>query len=322
MSFMFTPGCGCAKPCRTCSSLLADGLLMPSVGRGNIDTVLAQVKTQRGASCQYGRLYVWSIDGDGLFHGQYPESSLFDEYTTYFDKTTGQTRCDENGDVDTGARNLRSFITSRQDLGHVVYGAWRKCEYPHCSSSSSYAQSLSVNASLVSGGAFNPRSVSWRGHLIDRLEGESDEEWITRAVDSYGTGVYVTLPMGPLVVQYNVTAQLADWTEESAVWDIFCRDFFMTCYNVRGYLQGKIIVWQVEDNFIRKRAVPINVSEREEQFVYTHTSSDHSFYMWEVGGTYSGALNKYNQLVLQRFYIINNYIPPLHDTRDRVFYEW
>jgi hypothetical protein len=196
------------------------------------------------------------------------------------------------------------------------------CEYPHCSSSSSYAQSLSVNASLVSGGAFNPRSVSWRGHLIDRLEGESDEEWITRAVDSYGTGVYVTLPMGPLVVQYNVTAQLADWTEESAVWDIFCRDFFMTCYNVRGYLQGKIIVWQVEDNFIRKRAVPINVSEREEQFVYTHTSSDHSFYMWEVGGTYSGALNKYNQLVLQRFYIINNYIPPLHDTRDRVFYEW
>lgn len=193
MSFRFTPGCCCQSKCPTCRELIDSGAELPSVPLGEATTVLEQIKRQRGRSCQYGYMSLYSVSQDGIIYGRHEDLGsmvLAVQPTTYFDNQTGRTKLDSNGNI-VSQSTLSKFMDVRTAMGHTVYASWQKCGFPD-NNFSTFAIGFTKSELLIDSPKFEPSSITddTETNSVGRLEGESVEAWYARAKGKYRVRVH------------------------------------------------------------------------------------------------------------------------------------
>lgn len=197
MAYRFSVGCCCDKEIKTCEELIEAGGPFPNITWGDAATVMDDVKSQTGTDNQYGFLWLcWSKPDLYVQRTEYDSSVAVpftsQQYRTFFED--GISRVRENGNL--LAYYISSWILHYADeavealvpLGYTVYGTWTKCSdkrqfyWTTYSKATSDKYSASATADRYEVSIYGIFLREAGRNPFPRQEGETDSEWVTRAL--------------------------------------------------------------------------------------------------------------------------------------------
>lgn len=202
MAYRFSVGCCCDKEIKTCEELIEAGGPFPNVTWGDAATVMDDCKSQTGADNQYGFLWLCSSipdlyvqRTDANVTSSYSVAFTTQQYRTFFKDGLSEVRANGNLLAYYVSYNIHHYadesVESLISQGYTVYGTWTKC--------SDKRQSFWINLSKVTPDRYTVSatadkyeieitSIDLDGYGRDRIprqDGETDSEWITRALAEY-----------------------------------------------------------------------------------------------------------------------------------------